>query len=313
TGNIELEEARAIARHPMVKQIIPMALGDSYKGFRIVGTDLRYVEHYRAQLAQGQWWQADMEATLGSKVARESNLKIGDQFAGAHGMGQSIGEEHSKHLYTVVGIMQPTGSVLDNLVLTNISSVWAVHDTTTNAIPLSTNQPDTLSGLPLGKEGSQITAMLVKFRNPMGAIQLPRYINAHSRLQAASPAVEIARLFRILGIGISVLQGFSYLIIAVAALSIFIALYNALRERRYDLAVMRAIGARQETLFALIVTEGLLIALVGSLLGLVLGHLMAEGVNFLAQEAEQANFTGKLFLPQEVLILGGALAIGFLT
>lgn len=319
TGNIGLEDARALMRHPMVKHGIPMALGDSYKGFRIVGTDSRYPQHYKAELAEGRWWKEDMEAVIGSKVAQASGLKIGDRFAGAHGIGESTGEEHAEHLYTVTGIMKPSGTVLDNLVLTNIGSVWAVHEprnenaTDSAHLPLTTDRPDTLNGLPLGKPGSEITALLVQFRNPMAAIQLPRYVNAQSRLQAASPAVEVARLFRILGVGVSVAQGFSYLIIAVAGLSIFIALYNALRERRYDLAVMRALGASKHTLFALVISEGLLIALAGSLFGIVLGHGMAESVNLIADEAEQAAFTGMIFLAEEWLILGGALAVGLLT
>ncbi|MDW8205028.1 MAG: FtsX-like permease family protein [Cytophagales bacterium] len=318
TGNIGLEDARALVRHPLVKHSIPMALGDSYKGFRIVGTDLRYPQHYQAQLAEGNWWKEDMEAVIGSKVAQTSGLKIGDRFAGAHGMGESVGDEHAEHLYIVTGIMKPTGTVLDNLVLTNIGSVWAVHEQhseadSSTAATLLTNRPDTLNGLPPGKAGRELTAMLIQFRNPMAAIQLPRYVNAQSRLQAASPAVEVARLFRILGVGVSIAQGFSYLIITVAGLSIFIALYNALKERRYDLAVMRALGASQQTLFALVILEGLLIAGAGSLLGIFLGHLMAESVHFLADEAEQAAFTGLMFLAKEWLIVATALLIGFLT
>ncbi|WP_448518567.1 ABC transporter permease [Rhodoflexus sp.] len=318
TGNIGLEEARALVRHPMVKHSIPMALGDSYKGFRIVGTDSRYPEHYKAAIAEGRWWKEDMEATIGSKVARASGLKIGDRFAGAHGMGQSVGDEHSDHLYVVTGIMQPSGTVLDNLILTTIGSVWLVHEEHSEAdstahLPIITDQPDTLNGLPPGKEGRELTAMLIRYRNPMAAIQLPRYVNAQSRLQAASPAVEVARLFRILGVGVTIAQGFSYLIIAVAGLSIFIALYNALKERRYDLAVMRALGASQQTLFALVILEGLLIALAGSLFGIVLGHAMAEGIGYLGEEAEQAEFTGLIFLAEEWLVLGGALLIGLLT
>lgn len=318
TGNIGLEDARALVRHPMVKHSIPLALGDSYKGFRIVGTDSRYPEHYKAEIAEGRWWREDMEATIGSKVAQVSGLKIGDRFAGVHGMGEGVGDEHADHLYIVTGIMKPTGTVLDNLVLTTIGSVWLVHEAhnekdSTAHLPVITDQPDTLNGLPPGKEGRELTAMLIQFRNPMAAIQLPRYVNAQSRLQAASPAVEVARLFRILGVGITVVQGFSYLIIAVAGLSIFIALYNALRERRYDLAVMRALGASQQTLFALVISEGLLIALAGSIFGIVLGHAMTEAINYLADQAEQADFTGLMFLAEEWLILGGALLIGVLT
>lgn len=318
TGNIGLEDARALVRHPMVKHSIPMALGDSYKGFRIVGTDSRYPEHYKAEIAEGRWWKDDMEVTIGSKVAQEGGMKVGDRFAGSHGMGEGVGDEHANHQYVVTGIMKPSGTVMDNLVLTTIGSVWMVHEDhsgedSTAHLPVVTDQPDTLNGLPPGKEGRELTVMLIQYRNPMAAIQLPRFVNAQSRLQAASPAIEVARLFRILGVGVSVVQGFSYLIIIVAGLSIFIALYNALKERRYDLAVMRSLGASQTRLFALVMLEGLLIALAGSLFGIVLGHAMAESIGYLGEEAEQAEFTGLIFLTEEWLILGGALLIGVLT
>jgi putative ABC transport system permease protein len=233
-------------------------------------------------------------------------------------MGEGVGDEHTEHQYVVTGIMKPSGTVLDNLVLTTIGSVWMVHEDhsgedSTAHVPVVTDQPDTLNGLPPGKEGRELTALLIQYRNPMAAIQLPRFVNARSRLQAASPAVEVARLFRILGVGVSVIQGFSYLIIIVAGLSIFIALYNALKERRYDLAVMRSLGASQTKLFALVMLEGLLIALAGSLFGIVLGHAMAESIGYLGEEAEQAAFTGLIFLAEEWLILGGALLIGALT
>jgi putative ABC transport system permease protein len=330
TGNIKLHEASTLARNRLVKSVIPLALGDSYNGFRIVGTNRRYPELYGAELQAGAWWAHTLEATIGATVAQEAGLKIGAKFAGAHGMGEAVGDVHGDHQYTVVGVMKPTGTALDNLILANVQSVWAVHeghgdatDEQGNRLPPDSTQAhaghahealaDSLTGLPLGDTTKELTTMLVKFRSPMAAITLPRFINTQTNMQAALPAFEVNRLFSILGIGLTMLECFGYLVVLIATLSIFIALYNALKERRYDLAVMRALGSSPGGLLALVITEGVVITLFGVLLGILLGHTATEMLGRFAEEAGPAQLTGWLFLPQEVYWLGISVAIGILA
>ena len=117
--------------------------------------------------------------------------------------------------------------------------------------------------------------LLVQYASPLAVATLPRQINAQSELQAASPAYETARLFRIVGVGIEALRAFALVLIVAAGLSVFIALYNALEERRYDLAVMRTLGASRAKLFGLLMTEGVVL-LFGAMLGLALGHVLAS-------------------------------------
>ena len=127
TGNIPLADAQAIARNPLVRQAIPIALGDSYHGFRIVGTSHDYPAHYGARLVAGRLWDRPLEAVLGARVARETGFALGDTFVGTHGLAPG-GEAHEQFPYTVVGLLGPTGSVLDRLVLTPVESVWKVHE-----------------------------------------------------------------------------------------------------------------------------------------------------------------------------------------
>src|SRR5918995_6948073 len=126
TGNIPLAEAGRWAGHPLVAEAIPLALGDSLAGFRIVGTEHAYAAHYGAEPAAGRLWQEPFEATLGALVAANTGLGVGERFVGSHGLAPG-GPAHGEHSYTVVGVLEPTASVLDRLGLTPIESVWLVH------------------------------------------------------------------------------------------------------------------------------------------------------------------------------------------
>lgn len=308
TGNIKLSEAQKItSNRRLVKKAIPLALGDSYRAFRIVGTTKAYPEHYNCQLAEGKWWQSDFETTIGSEVARQTGLKTGDTFFGAHGLDGNEENAHEEKSYRVVGIMQPSGTVMDRLVLTGIESVWAIHEN--HEAP----QPPKGEHSADADSSREITSLLVTYKNPMAAVILPRMVNSRGNLQAASPAVEILRLFDLFGIGADVVQYFAYVIIFIAGLSIFIALYNALKERRYDLAIMRTLGASPGKLFTHIVLEGLLLAVFGGVCGFVLGHAAVELTGNLLSQTSQASLTGWQFLTVEAYIFLGVLGVGILA
>ncbi|WP_430813469.1 ABC transporter permease [Carboxylicivirga sp. RSCT41] len=126
TGNISLQDAERVKQHPLVKKAVPIALGDNYKGYRIVGSNSEYAQLYKAKLADGQWNKKVMDVVIGSKVAYHKGLRPGDQFTGVHGF-MDVGHSHDEYIYTVTGIMNENGSVIDKIIVTNIESVWAVH------------------------------------------------------------------------------------------------------------------------------------------------------------------------------------------
>jgi putative ABC transport system permease protein len=321
TGNIKLNEAERFAKHRLVKNAIPLALGDSYQSYRIIGTSQKYAALYKAEIQQGNWWKKNLEVTIGSNAAMLTQLKIGDKFASAHGLADG-GHTHNEHQYIVVGILKPTNSVLDNLILTNVESVWEMHEehgeeeeehaehehaADSNFIP-SPLVPTVAKGDSL----KEITSMLIQYRSPMGAIQLPRLVNSQSSLQAASPAFETARLFSILGVGVDILMGFAYVLIVISGLSIFIALYNSLKERRYDLAIMRSMGASRTKLFVSILLEGGVLTVLGSLIGLLMGHGVLVLLSGMVEETQKAGINGFIFYPEEWIILGGSLLLGLI-
>jgi putative ABC transport system permease protein len=313
TGNIKLFEAERIARSRLVRSAIPLALGDSYESFRIVGTTIEYAELYGASLEKGRWWQKDLEVTLGANVSELAGVSVGDEFMSAHGLTTG-GHAHDAHHYIVTGIMSRTNTVLDNLILTNIESVWLVHDMdiasspADSSIMLSKLVPATTST----DSVSEITALLIRYRSALGAVQMPRIVNSQSSLQAASPAFETARLFSILGVGIDIIRGFAYLLILISALSIFIALYNSLKERRYDMAIMRAMGASRAKLMVAILGEGAVLTSLGSAIGIIMGHIVLAVFAVSFEEAERTGITGIVFYPEEWIILGGSLFLGLL-
>ena len=291
TGNIPLQDVQALQANPLVAQVIPLSLGDSFQGARIVGTTPDYVQHYGATLAQGRLWQQPMEAVLGAGVAH-GGLAVGAAFIGSHGLGGpgGGGHAHGDHPYRVSGVLAPCGCVLDRLILTSTESVWKVHEAAT------ADEPEDLEIL---KEEREVTVALLRYRSPLAAVTLPRQINADTALQAAAPAIEVTRLLRLLGVGADVLRAFGGVLLAVAAASVFIALWNAVRERRADLAMLRMLGAPPGRVAGLVLWEALWLAALASLLGLLLGHALAQALGWALQAQGLLPVSGLVWLPAE--------------
>ncbi len=321
TGNITLGDARPYMnpKHPFIETAIPLSMGDSYREYRIVGTTQEFIHLYDAGLAEGKIWQYNMEATLGANVARELGMKLGDTFSSSHGFAD---DEHAAHDHTefkVVGILAPTGSVIDQLILTTTQSFWLVHD---HAVEEDAHDHDhDHSHAPImppnlldEPEEKEITSLLLKFKGRnFQALNLGRNINEKTDMQAASPAIEINRLYSLMGTGEQVLRMLAIVIIFVSGLSIFISLFSSLRERQYELSLMRVMGAGRGKLFSLIILEGLLLAIIGYVLGLLLGHFAMQIMASTMEDAYKYSFSAWEFLPVEWWLLIGALLIGFLA
>lgn len=328
TGNIPLDEAEKLGKHPLVREAIPLALGDNFRGFRIVGTTVAYPGHYQARLkGGGRYWQKAMESVLGAEVAAKSGLKPGDTFSGSHGL-TSGGEVHAESPYTVVGILEPTGSVLDRLVLTGTESVWFIHEhqdhdeegdeqgahhDDDHAAGEGHEHHDKHDDGDGHEQEREVTSLLLAYNSPLAAAVLPRQVNDTTSMQAASPAFEVARLTAFMGKGTETLKYFAWFLIALAGFGIFAGLYNAMNERRYDLALMRSFGARPGRLFALMMTESLVVALIGAAAGLALGHLLVEGIATWLATSKHIHMTGWLFLAAEAWLLPLSLAVGALA
>jgi len=311
-GNIPLAAVEELARHPLVQQVIPLALGDSFRGFRIVGTQPAFVAHYAAAPAQGRVWSAPMEAVLGSDAARATGLTVGATFSGAHGLAEG-GGDHGEAPYRVVGVLAPTGRVIDRLVLTAVDSVWQVHAHGAADADRDHDAPSAAGPAAQPGAGREVTLALVRYKSPLAAAGLPRMINAETVLQAASPSYESARLFTVFGVGTDVVRGFALLLIGAAAFGLFVALAQALDERRYDIAIMRVLGARRGTVVAVLLLESVLLSATALVLGLALAHGLAAGVGAWLPAAAPLAAGARTWAPEEWGVAALALGAGIIA
>lgn len=297
TGNISRREAERVAKHPYIEEAIPLAYGDNFRSYRIVGTSPQYPKHYQAEVNIGRLFDAPFEATIGARVAKESGLGVGDTFYSAHGLTDET-DVHADHTFTVVGIFETNHSVIDQLILTPMSSIWGVHE-----------HVEEESGEAADEE---ITAMLLKKKNPMAILTLPKFIE-DTNMQIALPSIEINRLTQNFGIGMDTIRWIAILIMLLSFISVFISLYNSMRERKYELALMRTMGASRGTLFTLILLEGLVMTFIGMLIGLATSRI---GMLILAGQLESRfhyDLTDIGIILNEVWLMAITIFVGVLA
>ena len=355
TGNISIEEAKPFIRegHPLIKRSVPLSMGDSYKGYRIIGTDYSILELYDAQLDTGKKWQHLYEVTAGSAVAERLNLKVGSTFFSSHGLNDDEDLTHEHGQFKVVGIMASTGSVIDQLLLTSSESVWAVHDHDAGEHEEHDHAEEDyghdheghdhdhedhkghdhnhdhaghdhdhedhssdMSRSHLLEHGDQeITSILIQYQNRTNfqALSMPRNINENTDLQAASPAIEINRLYDMMGTGTKALQLLAYLIAFVSAISIFVSLLSSLKTRKYELSLMRVLGGSPSTLFTLIVLEGIIMAFLGCIIGLLVSQISMASWTQALTEKYNYPFSAWQMHGKELWLIAGSVVIGFLA
>ena len=296
TGNILQSEAEKILKHPYIASGIPLAYGDNHEGYRIVGTEHSYVDHYGATLSEGKLWDAAFEVTLGARVAENLGMGLGDTFYSAHGLTDQT-DIHTDKTFTVVGVLEPSGSVVDQLILTPMESIWNVHAHEGEVVDPATRE---------------ITAMLLKKRNPLAVLTIPNVLR-ETNMQVALPAIEVNRMTQQFGLGTSALRAIAMLIMALSFASIFISVLDNIRARRHELALMRTMGGTPTTLYRLLLLEGGLLSVAGTLLGLVLSR---AGMAVLGQVVESQfhyDLAALAVLPSEWALAAAAVAVGLLA
>ncbi len=304
TGNISLAEAETISNNRMVGSSIKILYGDNYKGFRIVGAEKKFIELYKGVIKEGKDWDNPYEVLVGSKVYEKLKINLGDELISSHGLRET-GQSHDEGTFKVVGLLKPSNSVIDQLIITSPQSVWDIHETHDHDEHENENEHE--------HDNREITAMLIKFKSPMNIIQFPRQINENTNLQAAVPSYEISRLFKLFGFGIETLSYLAYLIIIVSGFSLFINLFNSMRERKYEMALIRTLGASRFQLSTMIIFESLVLTISGFILGLLFSRFGVMFVSSLMEESINYNLKSLKILNEEYWLLGLSILIGIVS
>ncbi len=302
TGNIDYSEAIKIARNKLIKKAIPISYGDNYKNYRIVGTEKEYLSIFSAEIEKGRHFQAPFEVVLGASVAKQCDLIVGDTFTSSHGFSNDLIPEKHEQLFRVVGILKPSKLVIDGLIITPLESIWEVHDSHSHEEDHKHDDSETHEH---DHESAprEITALLVQFKNAMGMMSIPRKINTNTNLQAALPKYELEKLYNATGIGVEVLHWIAYVLFIVSILSILISIFKIIKERTYELALLRVYGASVSQLILLIFWETLLICIAGFTFGILFSRLGLRTILKNMQEQFKQQIATSIWLIEETYLL----------
>ncbi len=272
-GNISWNEAEtALAKLPIAVKV-PLAYGDTHKGYRILGTNSLFFELYETKLSQGNYPTKPYEVVIGSRVQEATGLEVGDYFLGSHGEVQ--GGHHHDHEYTVVGVLDESNSVADQLLICQLSTVWAEHHQH-------------------GDE-REITAYLITVKQAMAKLTLPRRINERTNFQAAVPAIEVNKLLSLFGDVLGLFKAIGWLIGGVAVILVFFVLLQSAKDRKADLIALSMHGAPSNLSLWLLLVEGVLVASFGLLIGALVSLLMIQVIasyHVMLQSIHLANWNG---------------------
>ncbi len=316
TGNIPLGALAMLRGNPGVASAVPLALGDSFDGFRIVGTEPEFLDLHHAGLASGRLFERSLEAVIGATVAARTGAGIGQRFVGSHGLGGE-GHDHDHAPFEVVGILAPTGTVADRLILTSLESVWDVHGIAHHDDGEGHDHEHGADHEHEHEAGPamepEITAILLRYRNPAAALRLPPMIDRQTDMQAASPASEGARLIALFEGAIAAIGAFGWLLAATGGLAIFAALLGAVRGRQGDLALLRVMGAGRGFIWRAVILEGLAMAVAGGAIGIAAAHGLIWAAVQTYPAVAEAGFSPARFYAEEAAILAAVAAIGLVA
>ncbi len=342
TGNIKTKQTMMVKRNPFVEKTIPISLGDSYKSYRIVGTNENYLSLYNYKLIEGKVFTEPMEVVIGFDVKLKSGLKIGDEFKGGHGVGEVL-HEHDEFLYKVVGILDKSNTVLDNLIITPTESAWVVHsghEEAQGSFELKSKEEkkaenhddhahehhdhdhdhnhehpksidEVLNSIP--ESDKEITSLLVIYKNNRAKFTLPGQINGQSTMMAVEPQIETQKLMNVMSSGIDGVKLMGYFILAISAISVFISLYSSLKDRTYEIALIRVMGGSRSQVFLSVLIEGAFLAILGFLVGALLSHGGMQIVARMLEETYHYEFSAWIFLQEEIYLALGAITIGLIS
>lgn len=312
-GNLSWQDYLSIQKDPGVRQAIPIALGDNYLGYRIVGTLPQYFTAWGSGLAfqQGAAFQADGEAVLGSWVAQQSGLKVGDRFHPFHGLQYDASAQHSEE-FRVVGLLQPTNTPQDRVILIPLEGIYRMSG---HVLRGQGQEFSPRAGEPIPEGAKELSGVLLKLTSPQAGMQLDQRINREGK--TATLAWPVARvvyeLFSRLSWLIRLMQLTTGLVLVVAGASVTASLCNTLQERRREFAILRALGARRWFVAGVVTLESLWLTVLGTAWGFVLHALLMWGVTIWLRARTGIQFDPLAMHPGLIMVPCGTVLLGLLA
>ncbi|MBK9727366.1 MAG: ABC transporter permease [Saprospiraceae bacterium] len=318
TGNIDLKEARVFLNpeHPIIKAAIPLALGDQFNGYRIVGTTLEYFPWFNLELNSGAYFKKDLDAVIGSAVAKELKLALGSEFLSGHGLVTDGDMTHSHdQQFQVTGILKQTGGVLDRLIFVSISSYWAMHPVEDEeGHPAHTQDIPCIDNRSLKDKEGQITSVLLSFKGTnIQSLNFGRSINENTGMMAANPAIELNRLYELTGSASELVTILAILLTLLATLSLFISIWQAMEERKFEIAVLRLGGASFNKILFWILLEGFILSSIGLLIGIFFAHILLTVLSSSLELQIKYGIEGLVFVKEEFLLFGIGIGLGLVS
>ncbi len=323
TNNIDWRSYQEFASHRSVDWAIPISLGDSHRGFRVMGTNRRYFEHYQYGskqsliLTEGREFNGLFETVLGSDVAKQLGYKIGSEIVIAHGISDVGFSRHDNLPFQVVGILAPTGTPVDKTVHVSLEAIEAIHVGWESGARLGpTPEAEALKAREF--QPKQITAMLVGLKSRIQTFALQRQINTYPKepLSAIMPGVALHELWSMMSVAEQALMAVSGFVVVAGLLGMLSSLLTSLQERRREMAILRAMGARPRHVFTLLISEASLLTFAGIIAGVASLYSILAFLQPIIQQRYGIHLTLTALSPYEWLLLGfvqcAGIVIGFI-
>ena len=323
TNNIDWKSYQEFSQHKAVKWAIPISLGDSHKGFRVMGTNHSYFEHYRygskqpLTLQEGREFNELFDVVIGADVAKQLNYEIGDQIILAHGISDVAFSRHDNLPFTIVGIIAPTGTPVDKTVHVSLEAIEAIHVGWESGANLG-HTPDAETLKTYDFQPKQITAMMLGLNSKIQTFALQREINTYRQepLSAIMPGIALHELWGMMSVAEQALLVVSGFVVVAGLLGMLSSLLTSLQERRREMAILRAMGARPRHVFGLLISEASALTFLGITLGVGLLFGLIAVVAPIVQQSYGINISISAITPHEwkliMMVQIAGIIIGFI-
>ena len=323
TNNIDWKSYQEFKQHKAVKWAIPISLGDSHKGFRVMGTNHSYFEHYRygskqpLTFQQGREFNELFDVVIGADVAKQLDYKIGDKIILAHGISDVAFSRHDNLPFTIVGIIAPTGTPVDKTVHVSLEAIEAIHVGWESGANLG-HTPDAETLKTYDFQPKQITAMMLGLNSKIQTFALQREINTYRQepLSAIMPGIALHELWGMMAVAEQALLVVSGFVVVAGLLGMLSSLLTSLQERRREMAILRAMGARPRHVFGLLISEASALTFLGITLGVGLLFGLIAVVAPIVQQSYGINISISAITPHEwkliMMVQIAGIIIGFI-